>query len=77
MELFSYEQSIFNTSKALDKFSEIDYSLSINYPVKVYGKFGIDISLTWKPVTAKEKNSRIRTFGIGFYDKGIQIGINI
>lgn len=34
-------ESIFNTSKALDKFSEIDYSLSINYPVKVYGKFGI------------------------------------
>lgn len=34
-------ESIFNSSKALDKFSEIDYSLSINYPIKVYGKFGI------------------------------------
>ena len=34
-------ENIFNTSKELDKFSEIDYSLSINHPIKVYGKFGI------------------------------------
>ena len=34
-------ESIFNTSNPQAKFSEIDYCLSINYPIKVYGKFGI------------------------------------
>ena len=38
---FSNTESIFNTSQTLDKFSEIDYSLSINYPIKIYGKLGI------------------------------------
>ena len=38
---FSNPESIFNTSQTLDKFSEIDYSLSITYPIKIYGKLGI------------------------------------
>ena len=38
---FSNPESIFNTSQTLDKFSEIDYSLSINYPIKIFGKLGI------------------------------------
>ena len=38
---FSNTESIFNTSQTLDKFSEIDYSLSITYPIKIYEKFGI------------------------------------
>jgi hypothetical protein len=38
---FSNTESIFNTSQTLDKFSEIDYSLSITYPIKIYGKLGI------------------------------------
>ena len=38
---FSNTESIFNTSQTLDKFSEIDYSLSINYPIKIFGKLGI------------------------------------
>ena len=38
---FSNPESIFNTSQTLDKFSEIDYSLSITYPIKIYEKFGI------------------------------------
>ena len=38
---YSNPKSIFNTSQGLNKFSEIDYSLSINYPIKIYGKLGI------------------------------------
>ena len=38
---YSNPESIFNTSQTLDKFSEIDYSLSINYPIKIFGKLGI------------------------------------
>ena len=38
---YSNPESIFNTSQTLDKFSEIDYSLSITYPIKIYGKLGI------------------------------------
>ena len=38
---YSNPKSIFNTSQDLNKFSEIDYSLSINYPIKIYGKLGI------------------------------------
>jgi len=33
--------NVINTLKQLDEFSEIDYSLSITYPIKVYGKFGL------------------------------------
>ena len=38
---YSSPEIIFNTSNELKKFSEIDYSLSITYPFKVYGEFGI------------------------------------
>ncbi len=38
---YSSPEIIFNTSTELKKFSEIDYSLSITYPFKVYGEFGI------------------------------------
>ena len=38
---YSNPKSIFNTFQGLNKFSEIDYSLSINYPIKIYGKLGI------------------------------------
>jgi hypothetical protein len=38
---FSNPESIFNTSQTLEKFSEIDYSLSITYPIKIFGKLGI------------------------------------
>jgi len=33
--------NVINTLKNLEEFSEIDYSLSITYPIKVYGKFGL------------------------------------
>jgi hypothetical protein len=38
---FSDPLNVINTLKQLDEFSEIDYSLSITYPIKVYGKFGL------------------------------------
>ena len=38
---YSNPESIFNTSQTLDDFSELDYSVSINYPIKLYGKFGL------------------------------------
>jgi len=42
-EGFNYldSESIFYISTMLNKFNEIDYSLSITYPLKVYGEFGI------------------------------------
>ena len=38
---YSNPESIFNTSQGSNKFSEMDYSLSISYPIKIYGKLGI------------------------------------
>jgi hypothetical protein len=38
---YTNPESIYNTSQALDDFSELDYSLSINYPIQFYGKFGL------------------------------------
>jgi hypothetical protein len=32
---------LYNTVPSLENFSEIDYSLSITYPIKVYGKLGV------------------------------------
>jgi len=51
-ENFDYENPliIFNTSDSLNGFSETDYSLSINYPITVYKRFGIvpEIGYTFK-----------------------------
>ncbi len=51
-ENFDYENPliIFNTSDSLNDFSETDYSLSINYPITVYKRFGIvpEIGYTFK-----------------------------
>jgi hypothetical protein len=39
---YSNPESIFNASQLLiNNFSEIDFSLSITYPIKIYRKFGI------------------------------------
>ncbi|MDG1761743.1 MAG: hypothetical protein P8H38_00620 [Flavobacteriaceae bacterium] len=40
---FNYEnlEVLYNTVPSLENFSEIDYSLSITYPIKVYGKLGV------------------------------------
>ena len=39
---YSNPESIFNASQLLiNNFSEIDFSLSITYPIKIYGKLGI------------------------------------
>ena len=38
---YSNPVNIYNTTQVLDKFSEIDYCLSISYPIKIYGKFGV------------------------------------
>ena len=42
-EGFSYAnpEQLYNTLQTLDSFSEIDYSLSITYPIKIYGNFGL------------------------------------
>jgi len=51
-ENFDYENPlhIFNTSNSLNEFNEIDYSLSITYPIKVYDSFGIvpELGYTFK-----------------------------
>jgi len=51
-ENFDYKNPliIFNTSDLLNDFSETDYSLSINYPIKIYNRFGIvpEIGYTFK-----------------------------
>ena len=51
-ENFDYKNPliIFNTSDSLNDFSETDYSLSINYPIAVYKRFGIvpEIGYTFK-----------------------------
>jgi len=38
---YSNPESIYNTTPSLNTFSEIDYSISITYPIKVFGKFGL------------------------------------
>ena len=38
---FSDPLNVINTLKQIDEFSEIDFSLSVNFPIKVYSKFGL------------------------------------